>query len=78
MPYKYISSSGRKYNLYYSKVRLRGGKQATIYFLLPEDKEPNNRNGKSYLAETLPRSYEIKEIGINKTPMLNKVRPDYE
>ena len=39
MAYKYISSSGKEYNLFYSKVALKGGKLAKIYFLLPEGKQ---------------------------------------
>lgn len=78
MAYKYISSSGKEYNLYYSKVSLRGGKQAKIYFLLPEDKEPNNRNGTTYLADYLPKAFEIREVGKNKTPLVYKIRNSYD
>jgi hypothetical protein len=78
MAYKYISSTGKEYNLYYSKVRLRGGKQAKIYFLLPEGKEPTNRTSKAYLAESLPNAFEIREIGANKTPLVYKVRASYD
>ena len=74
MAYKYISSSGKEYNLYYSKVRLRGGNQTKVYFLLPEGKEPANRTAKAYLAESLPNAFEIREIGTNKTPLVYKVR----
>ena len=78
MGYKYISSSGKEYNLYYSKVKLRGANQAKIYFLLPEGKEPTNKISKSYLAESLPNAYEIREVGANKTPLVYKVRASYE
>ena len=78
MAYKYISSSGKEYNLYYSKVRVRGGKQEKIYFLLPEGKEPTSRTVKAYLAESLPNAFEIREIGVNKTPLVYKIRNSYE
>lgn len=78
MAYKYISSSGKEYNLFYSKVALRGGKQAKIYFLLPEGKQPTNKIAKAYLAESLPNAYEIREVGANKTPLVYKVRASYE
>ena len=78
MAYKYISSAGKEYNLYYSKVSLRGGKQAKIYFLLPEGKEPTNKISKAYLAESLPNAFEIREIGENKTPLVYKVRNSHE
>lgn len=76
MAYKYISSSGKEYNLYYSKVTLRGGKQETIYFLLPEGKEPTNI-AKAYLAKNLPSTHEIREIGKNKIPLVYKIRNGY-
>lgn len=78
MAYKYISSTGKEYNLYYSKVSLRGGKQAKIYFLLPEGREPTNKIAKAYLAESLPNAFEIREIGANKTPLVYKVRNSHE
>lgn len=78
MAYKYISSSGKEYNLYYSKVALKGGKQAKIYFLLPEGKQPTNKIAKAYLSESLPNAYEIREVGANKTPLVYKVRTSYE
>lgn len=78
MAYKYISSNGKEYNLYFSKVRLRDGNQAKVYFLLPEGKEPTNRTGKAYLAESLPNAFEIREIGANKTPLVYKVRNSHE
>lgn len=78
MAYKYISSSGKEYNLYYSIVSLRGGKQAKIYFLLPEGKQPTNKIAKAYLAESLPNAFEIREVGANKTPLVYKVRTSYE
>lgn len=77
MAYKYISSSVKEYNLYYSMVTLRGGKQGTIYFLLPEGKEPTNKISKSYLANNLPSTHEIREIGKNKIPLVCKIRNGY-
>lgn len=78
MAYKYVSSSGKEYNLFYSKVALRGGKQAKIYFLLPEGKQSTNKIAKAYLGESLPNAFEIREIGVNKTPLVYKVRTSYE
>lgn len=78
MAYKYISSSGKEYNLFYSKVSLKGGKLAKIYFLLPEGKQPTNKIAKAYLAESLPNAYEVREVGKSKTPLVYKVRTSYE
>lgn len=77
MAYKYISSNGKEYNLYYSNVTLRGGKQAKIYFLLPEGKQPTDRISKSYLTKNLPSTHEIREIGKNKIPLVYKIRNGY-
>ena len=74
MSYKYISTKGIEYNLYYSEVTLRGGKSAKVYFLLPTGKTPNSKM--SYLAENLPETHEIKEIGANKIPLVYKIRKD--
>ena len=72
MSYKYISTRGIEYNLYYSEVTLKGGKSAKIYFLLPVGKTPNSKM--SYLAENLPETHEIREIGVHKTPLVYKIR----
>ena len=58
-------------------VTLRGGKQEIIYFLLPEGKEPTNNLSKSYLANNLPSTHEIREIGKNKIPLVYKIRNGY-
>lgn len=71
MAYTYISTTNKTYNLYYSDVILKGGKQARIYFLLPQDKQPNSKNSK--LASDLPSTHEIKEIGAHHTPMVYKI-----
>lgn len=74
MSYKYISTRGREYNLYYSDVTLRGGKSAKVYFLLPLGKTPNSKM--SYLAKSLPETHEIREIGENKIPLVYRIRKD--
>lgn len=71
MSYKYISTSGKTYNLYYSDVILKGGNIAKIYFLLPQDKKPSS--DKSKLANDLPKTHEIREIGKNKIPLVYKI-----
>lgn len=53
---------------------MKGGKTTKIYYLLEESKKPANKLYDHYLANSLPKEYEIKEIGINKIPVVNKVR----
>lgn len=72
--YEYINKKGDKYILYWSEVHCRGGVKRKIYFLLREDKQPNNRLYTSYRAKSLPKTMEIKEIGVNCTPLVYKVR----
>lgn len=72
--YTYINKKGDKYILYWSDVYVRGGKKARIYFLLREDKQPNNHLHTSYMAKSLPNTMEIKEVGVNCTPLVYKVR----
>lgn len=72
--YTYINKKGKKYVLYWSEVKLVGKKQAKVYYLLEESKQPSNSMYRSYRAETLPKTMEIKEIGVNFTPVVFKVR----
>jgi hypothetical protein len=72
--YTYINKKGKKYVLYWSEVKIKGGKKATVYYLLEENKQPSNSIFRSYRAEELPKTMEIKEIGVNFTPVVFKVR----
>ena len=72
--YEYVNKKGDKYILYWSEIYVRGGKKTKIYFLLREDKQPSNHLYTSYLAKTLPKTMEIKEVGVNCTPLVYKVR----
>ena len=59
--YTYINKKGKKYVLYWSEVKIKGGKKATVYYLLEESKQPSNSMFRSYRAETLPKTMEIKK-----------------
>lgn len=72
--YTYTNKLGKKYILYWSEVKLVTGSKTKIYFLLREDKQPTNNVVKTYRAESLPSTMEIKEIGVNHTPLVYKVR----
>ena len=72
--YIYTNQLGKIYNLYWSEVKLKNRKRAKVFFLLPEDKRPSNTLYKAYLAADLPKTMEIKEIGVNHTPLVYKVR----
>lgn len=69
----YTNKKGDNYNLYWSEIYMRGGKKTKIYFLLREDKTPNNHLYRSYRAKSLPKTMIIKEIGVNATPLVYKV-----
>lgn len=69
--YTYTNKLGKNYILYWSEVKLVKGSKTKVYFLLREDKQPTNR---AYRAESLPSTMEIKEIGVNHTPLVYKVR----
>lgn len=71
--YTYTNKKGFKYVLYYSEVKLKGGKRNKIYYLLREDKQPTNSIFRSFRAEKLPKTMVIKEIGVNATPLVYKV-----
>lgn len=73
-PYIYTNKKGDNYILYWSEVYCRGGKRSKIYFLLREDKKPSNHLYTAYQAESLPKTMEIKEVGVNSTPLVYKVR----
>ena len=73
-PYIYTNKNGVNYILYWSKVCLRGGKEAKIYYLLREDKQPSNTLYRAYRASSLPKTMEIKEVGVGNTPLVYKVR----
>ena len=72
--YTYTNKKGDNYILYWSEVWCRGGKKHKVYFLLREDKEPSNRLYKAYIAKSLPKTMEIREVGVNCTPLVYKVR----
>ena len=72
--YTYINKKGKKYVLYWSEVKVKGGKRAKIYYLLEESKQPSNSLYRSYRAEILPKTMEIREIGVNFTPLVFKIR----
>ena len=72
--YTYTNKLGKKYILYWSEVKLVKGSNTKIYFLLREDKQPTNNLIKAYRAESLPKTMEIKEVGVNHTPLVYKVR----
>lgn len=72
--YTYINKKGKKYILYWSEVKVKGGKRAKVYYLLEESKQPSQSLYRSYRAETLPKTMEIKEIGVNFTPLVFKIR----
>ena len=72
--YTYINKKGKKYVLYWSEVKLVGKKRAKIYYLLEESKQPTQALYRSYRAETLPKTMEIREIGVNFTPLVFKIR----
>ena len=70
--YTYTNKKGIKYVLYYSEVKLKGGIRNKIYYLLREDKQP--AMFRSFRAEKLPDTMVIKEIGVNATPLVYKVK----
>lgn len=72
--YTYTNKLGKKYILYWSEVKLVKGSKTKIYFLLREDKQPTNNLVKAYRAESLPKTMEIKEVGVHHTPLVYKVR----
>ena len=72
--YTYTNKLGKKYILYWSEVKLVKGLKTKVYFLLREDKQPTNNLIKAYRAESLPKTMEIKEVGVNHTPLVYKVR----
>ena len=72
--YTYTNKLGKNYILYWSEIRMRGGKKTKIYFLLSEEKTPSNHLYQSYRAKTLPKTMAIKEVGVNHTPLVYKVR----
>lgn len=73
--YTYTNKLGKNYILYWSEVKLvKKVQRQKVYFLLREDKQPTNSLVKAYRAESLPSTMEIKEIGVNHTPLVYKVR----
>lgn len=72
--YTYTNKKGKKYILYWSEVKVKGGKRAKVYYLLEESKQPSQSLCRSYRAETLPKTMEIREIGVNFTPLVFKIR----
>lgn len=73
--YTYTNKLGKKYILYWSEVKLvKGSKKTKVYFLLREDKQPTNNLTMAYRAKSLPKTMEIKEVGVNHTPLVYKVR----
>ena len=72
--YTYTNKLGKKYILYWSEVKLVKGSKTKVYFLLREDKQPTNNLIMAYRAESLPKTMEIKEVGVNHTPLVYKVR----
>ena len=72
--YTYTNRKGKKYILYWSEVKLKGGKRTKVYYLLEESKQPSGSLFRSYRAEELPKTMEIKEIGVNFTPVVFKIR----
>ena len=73
-PYIYTNKKGFNYILYWSRVYVRGGKEVKIYYLLREDKQPSNTLYRAYIAASLPKTMEIREVGVNCTPLVYKVR----
>lgn len=72
--YIYTNKKGDNYILYWSEVYVRGGKRTKVYFLLREDKQPSNTLYRAYRAASLPKTMEIREVGVNCTPLVYKVR----
>ena len=68
----YTNKLGKDYRLYYSDVILRGGKPARVFFLLPVEKKPSGAS--KYETDYLPPQFEIREIGVNHTPLVYKVK----
>lgn len=72
--YTYINKKGKKYILYWSEVKVKGGNRTRVYYLLEESKQPSQSLYRSYRSETLPTTMEIREIGVNFTPLVFKIR----
>lgn len=72
--YTYTNKLGKKYILYWSEVELVKGSKTKVYFLLREAKQPTNKLIMAYRADSLPKTMEIKEVGVNHTPLVYKVR----
>lgn len=72
MVYTYESKTGEKWNIWGVKLYIRGGKETTAYYMLPEGRAPSNhQHGKPRKAEKLPENYTIFEYP-NGTPVIRK------
>ena len=56
--YRYIATNKREYKLCKSKIILRGGKEAEVFYFIGPDQLP--RTG-TYYANEMPEGFEIKE-----------------
>ena len=56
--YTYIATNKREYKLCKSKIILRGGKEAEVYYFIGPDQIP--RKGTRY-ANDMPKGFEIRE-----------------
>lgn len=56
--YRYIATNKREYKLCKSKIILRGGKEAEVFYFIGPDQLP--RKGVHY-ANEMPKGFEIKE-----------------
>lgn len=68
--YKYISTKKREYKLCKSKIILRGGKEAEVFYFIGPNQLP--RKGTHY-ANDMPRGFEIKEAKSGH-PLVVKLR----
>lgn len=56
--YTYIATNKREYKLCKTKIMLRGGKYADVFYFIGPDQIP--RKG-TYYANEMPKGFEIKE-----------------
>ena len=67
-----ISSCGVKYNLWKSKVILKGGKETEIHYFIREGKMPVNRLYPTEPAEKIPEGFIVNYIGAKRVPLVTK------
>lgn len=69
--YTYISTNKREYKLCKSKIILRGGKEAEVFYFIGPNQLPKKG---TYYANGIPKGFEVKEAPRSGHPLVVKSR----